>query len=150
MTKRKKIWIVVADGAKASVYQREDQAEPISGVAHLTSSDSRLRDGEIMADKPGRNTGSEGVGRHGFEPRTDAHRHEEQEFARTVADYLGSHADKAGVDGIVLIAAPHMLGDLRDLMADGLKHKVTKEVAKDLTHLDEFQLEDHLRQHEGV
>ena len=72
MTKRQKIWIVVADGARASVYQRDGRAEPISSVKHLASSESRLRDREIMADKPGRNTGSEGVGRHGFEPRTDA------------------------------------------------------------------------------
>lgn len=114
-----------------------------------------LRNRELVSDRQGRNTGEpttgDGVeGRHGFEPTTAPQRHVEYEFARAVADYLDDELRKNSFHGIAVVAAPNMLGDLRELMSEGLRAAVTIEIPKDLTQLDEFALEKHLRQHEGV
>lgn len=155
MTMRSKKWILIADGSKASIYERPSAAEPISAIHHMSSADARLQDRELVSDRQGRNTGNpttgDGVGgRHGFDPSTEPNRHEEHEFARAVADYLDDMLAKNRFHGIAVVAAPNMLGDLRELMSEGLRAAVTTEIPKDLTQLDEFALEKHLRQHEGI
>ncbi len=97
---------------------------------------------EILADRPGRTFDSVGQGRHAMEPTSDAHAELKDQFARLIADRLAEHG--SDFDRLVLIAPPEALGRLRSALPPAVAGKVTRELGKDLTHLPNSELPDHL------
>ncbi len=80
-----------------------------------------------------------------MEPRGDVHDEEAARFTREIATVLAD-AERAGAfSHIIIIAAPRLLGQLRDALPDAVKRCVTTEIAKDLTAYDAAQLTDWLR-----
>ena len=144
MVQKAVTWVVVADGAHARIFVNEGVGKGVQELEDRAFVGSRLRDRDIQADKPGRAFDSHGEGRHSMEPRTDPHKHEEREFTRTVVEWIAAKSQEGQFDRLVLIAAPHALGDLRDLMPKTLASKVTAEIAKNLVRAPVADIESHL------
>lgn len=137
-------WILVANGTQAYIACNNGPGHGLEKDFAHEFEGPNLANREIMADAPGRAFDSAGQGRHSMEPHTDPRQHNQQVFAHEIAQYVGAAAEQNAFDRLVLVAAPHMLGELRKCLPDSVKGKVSGEVAKDLTHIPLHKLPDHL------
>jgi protein required for attachment to host cells len=143
--RRKIVWVVVADGARARILNADREARRLVTVSELASEAARHKTSDLVSDRQGRAFESGDPGRRsGMEPRTDPQRHEQAEFARHVAEELKRAALAQRYDALCLVAAPRALGDLRAHLASEVEALVVKELDRDLTNLDEPQLARHL------
>ncbi|MEX0301479.1 MAG: host attachment protein [Leisingera sp.] len=69
----------------------------------------------------------------------------EASFARLIAKDLERRHDAGAFDRLILTAAPHMLGQLRAVLPEGLKSTVIGEAGKDLTHITLDEIAGHLK-----
>jgi protein required for attachment to host cells len=137
-----RIWVLVADGARARVLRNvvthERAAEPLEELV-FTSPKKQLR--EIMADKPGRGFASAGAARRSsMEYHSDPVHEEQQAFAETLVSVLDEHLVAGDFDRLAIIAAPRMLGDLRQALSETLRSVTVAEISKDLTKLTVLDL----------
>ena len=139
--KPQKIWVLVADGARARILrdiatagETPDERQELV----FRSEQRQLR--EIMADKPGRSFASTGRRRSAMEYHSDPVREDDRAFAATLAEVLDSHRLAGDFDQLVVAAAPQMLGDLREAFPANLRRATVAEVAKDFTKLPAQEL----------
>jgi len=126
-------WVLIADGEKALFLRnRVDAIAPTLDVVRKSENDnpSNL---EQSTDRAGRKQDA-GAGQRSPMDDTDWHRLSKERFAHDLADILYTYAHRGAFDRIVVVAAPHVLGDLRDHLLKDVRDKVVAEVAKDLTH----------------
>src|SRR5260221_1076786 len=73
--RHKRTLIVVADGARARFFEPRHDARTLvpAGQADMVAPDSRLKNKDIVTDRPGRGAGTSAAAthQHGFEPRHD-------------------------------------------------------------------------------
>lgn len=137
------IWIAIADGAKANIVEYNGPAQPLTLVKDGALDHINQPTRELVTNKRGSVFHSADEGRSAMEPRTDAHEHEKEVFAREIGAFLKAHNDEFG--SIIVAAAPRMLGYLRDTLPNSVKRKVTAEIDKDLSHLPFTALPKHLQ-----
>ncbi|MEP9370703.1 host attachment protein [Mesorhizobium sp. KR1-2] len=143
-----RIWVLVADGSRARILRnavtQERPAEPLEELV-FTSPKKQLR--EIMADKPGRGFASAGGTRSSsMEYHSDPVHEEQQAFAAMLVSVLQEHLLAGDFDRLAIIAAPRMLGDLRQALPEGLRNITITEISKDLTRLGILELREAVSQ----
>lgn len=112
--------IAVADGEKLNLFRNAgDEANP---------SLEALQDEEVAND----NRGS-GVRHISTAANPDARQLEEDGFAAGVAEMLNAHVLQGGISGLIVVAAPRTLGELRRHYHQKLSAILIGEIAKDLT-----------------
>lgn len=136
-------WIVVADGAKAQLYRYQGPKAPLERIDDGELQHVNELSQDLVSDRPGRVFQSASHRRSAIEPATDPKEHQKHEFARRICAYLEGYISK--IDNLILVAAPKVLGDLRRLLPDALKQKVTDELSKDLTNIPAPELPRHLQ-----
>lgn len=135
-------WILIADGARARIFQRDGRSGPLTPATDHDFARPLMPSREIISDKPGRGQGANGS--HGMPPRVDAHEQEKQDFAREVAQFINGEVGKNRFDELIVVAPPKTLGDLRGDFSDQARSRIRGELGKDLTHLPVHELPDHL------
>jgi protein required for attachment to host cells len=138
-------WVLAANGAGYRIFSHGKKFAPLEEVKHLDWPTGRLPARELLSDRPGRSYDSRGVGRHAMEPRNDAHAEEEIHLAREIAQTLSDGHRMGAYSRLVVIAAPRLLGYLRESLPGQVQQLVTAEIDKDLTAYDAGQLTDWLR-----
>ena len=133
--RHKRTLIVVADGARARFFEPRHDTHTLvpASQADMVAPESRLRNQEILADKPGRGFASADASthRHAFEPPHDPHKLEKHNFTAELArtlDGLCGHYDR-----LVMVAPPLSLGELDTLLTPQVKKMVSHKIPKDLT-----------------
>lgn len=137
-------WVLVADSAKARAVRWAGQIAPIKSVERFDLHYQHQHGRDMMSDRPGRTYELHGTTRHAIEPHTDPTREAERRFADAVVEELKGRFAKHEFDRLVLVAGPTMLGDLRAALPAELQKVVHAELRKDLTHLTNDQLKEHL------
>jgi protein required for attachment to host cells len=149
-------WILIADGGRARLLEQDRKSRTFKPVSEREFVGSRAQSKEIASDRPGRTFDSGGRGqsgdasahgRHAMEPSSDPQRHAEYEFARDLSEHLEKAANRHRFDHLVLVAAPKILGDLRNLLPKTVHGKIVAEVSKDLTKIPTRDLGRHLDPH---
>ena len=139
--KPQKIWVLVADGARARILRDVVPAgKTRAGREDLVFRSEQRQLREIMADKPGRSFASTGTRRSAMEYNSDPVREDDRAFAATLAEVLDAHRVAGDFDQLVVAAAPQMLGDLRQAFPANLRRATIAEVAKDFTKLPAHEL----------
>lgn len=138
-------WIVVADGtrARAVLNTGPNTGLKLLGEEMFSSNSSPAR--ELGTDRPGRVHDRKGPGRHAVAPRSDLHIFEKTRFAKEVAALLNNAVLEKWFDRLVLVAPAKTLGDLRAMINDQVRERVTAELVHDYTHLSLSELEDILK-----
>ena len=142
--KHKKIWIVVADSARAQFFLNNGVGTGLEPALPLALVADNRPSRHITSDRSGRTFDSSGPGRHAMQPPSDPHRHEQTIFAREIAKLLEQKREKKAFNQLVIIAAPKMLGDLRLAFSEEIRRLVVAEINKDLTKLPVHELKPHL------
>lgn len=120
--------IMVIDGANRTLFRNRgnDFAPDLERIDHRHRQTGRTTD--LGTDKPGRSFQSSGSARSAHES-SDYHQQEEDRFANEAADQLNVLLT-AGASAI-LIAAPHVLGVMRNRLVPEARSRITAEIDKD-------------------
>lgn len=139
----RKTWIVVADGARASILNYQGPNEPLAQVEGGALEHINEPTRELVSDKQGRIFHSADGTRSTRDFPTDPHEFEKVRFAGEIVDFLAKHA--SGYERLILVSPPKMLGELRRQLPRTLMDRVDGEIDKELTNLPVDQLPRHLR-----
>jgi len=124
-----KTWVVVADAARARVFNVEGKA--IAEIMDLSHPASLQHASEMASDAPGMTSVKGMPSKFGMEEIVSPKEEEAIRFAKQVAEAL--RAGLADYERLYLIAAPHFLGLLRKDLDKAVQAKIVKEIDKDLT-----------------
>jgi protein required for attachment to host cells len=146
----KPVWIVVANGFQAQLYERAKPRDPLQPLASFVHPESRLKSGELNEDQLGRRRAAVGKNPASYSPQTDPKEKEQERFARQIADYLdqGTREDRHG--GLLLFASPQMLGTIREMLDSKTSQRVQHSAAIDLTAWSGRELETRIAQQLGT
>lgn len=136
------LWIVTANAARARLYERHADGS-LAELADLVHPESRQSGRDLAADRPGRSEldlGDQQHGRTAYQPPTSVHEKEHERFARDVAAQLDAGVAGGRCQGLVLLAAPAFLGELRQHLGDATAKAVRVSEAVDLTTLPPHEL----------
>lgn len=123
--------VMVADGAKLLLFRNEGD-EKYAVLETLANEQQRSpASHEQGTDAPGRSFASIGTARSSYE-ETDWHQQAEDAFARHVAAVLERSAANHPEAGIVVIAAPRTLGELRKAYGRMTAVRLLAEIDKEL------------------
>lgn len=139
---RTKTWALVTNGVLARILrdlEDSDSGDPIEIVSKAES--THLRD--ILSDKSGRSFASGDSGRRSaMEPGSDPILHDMQGFARETLSVLEAHHRAGRFTRLAVLAAPKMLGVLREEMPSTLRKSIILEKDVNLINLPEADLRD--------
>lgn len=131
---------LVANASRARLYHVvSDGIAPLDTFEHP---ESRLKEAELGADRPGRmhDEGPSGQ-RTAFDPTTALHEVELTVFARELAGYVERRlASQSDALDLVICAPPKFLGLLRDHLGPASGRHLRESIAHDYTGLDEAAL----------
>jgi protein required for attachment to host cells len=133
--------VVVADERQANFFDVEKLRAPPAARGSLHN-DAARPDRELETDRPGRRFGGTHGNRHAVDGERSTERHESELFAKAVARTLDGARERNEFDRLVLIAAPRMLGLLRDALPATCRGVVAAEIAKDLVRHDPATIRD--------
>lgn len=125
--------VVVADGEKALFLRNlTDHEDPNLDVRDVDAQDNPQRQ-EQAANRRGRVHESANPGSHAYSD-SDWHELAKERFADDLAEKLYEKAHAHEFERLVLVAAPKILGELRDKMHVEVRDKVIGEIDKTLTN----------------
>jgi protein required for attachment to host cells len=132
-----RIWVVVADNGVARIFRKPDK--------HLELIGEAVPDETMQARMTNKTVGRVAIGggnaiHHKYEPHMEQSHQDALQFARDIADWLDNAEAAEAFDRLVLVAAPHMLGDLRTVMSKSVEGRIAAEIDKDLTKMNEIAL----------
>lgn len=124
------IRIVVANRTQARFFSYDsNKRNEIEYLGKIENPRGRLRNRDINADKPGSYLGN-ATHRSSWEKKQAPIERVAEDFARQVTDVL--ELEKENFEGLVMVAPPDFLGQMRSFISRDLSHRVVKEIAKDL------------------
>lgn len=127
------IWVVAADASRARIFTTADPKGALAESEDLVHPETRLRDLEINADKPGRSFDSAGQGRHAMGTHHDPREQERVRFAQEICQRLAAARKDGSCAKLYLVAAPRVLGLVREYLDEPTRKIVAGEIHKDLT-----------------
>lgn len=141
-----KAWVVVADAARARIFETDQRsAKEMRELETWVNPELRLSGQELTEDRPGRDMDASGEGRHALVEASDVKEVESERFARELVKWLEHSYHEQRYSHLVVAAAPHFLGLLRQGMSKALRESISTEVAKDICHLSKpAQIRAHL------
>ncbi len=147
-------WILVCDASKARIFEGTKKNQPWALLETIDHPESRLKDQDLVTDRPGRvqqsavngqGNGTLGKGsRSGMEPHITPKEAEHQQFARFLADVLAKGHRERSYDNLLIVANPQFLGILRGILTEQIKKLVKATVDKDYTSLPTKDLQERL------
>lgn len=133
-------WVVVANAARARIFERDDDNQALREIADRIHAPSRQKASELEADRPGK--ARKGEASTAFAPHTDPHDREHQRFAREVAQLLEEAALAHRMPGLVLLVSNPFLGELKAELGDATQRLLERCVPVDLTTCQHAELEE--------
>jgi protein required for attachment to host cells len=141
--KHPKIWYVIADGGRARFVAR-DETGAFRTVLSFVASELHQRSHDLGLDRPARAKESASPARHAIEPRRDLHQAAKEDFVKLVAEQLDEEHGRYQFDGLVLIAPPRVLTELKEKLSASMAKLVVSDLQKDLTKVPDHDLTEHL------
>src|SRR5687767_7572247 len=86
-TKPIRTWVVIADAARARVFETRGKGTGLTAVDGLALETELLPNRELVSDRPGRSFESVGGTRHAMEG-SDPHREQKRQFARRIVNVV--------------------------------------------------------------
>lgn len=129
----KKTWVLVADAGRARVFEKSDQRPDLVLVEGLDLHHPIPKTSDMVRDSLPRTFDSVGPGRHAITPKSDPHRAEKKDFAKTLAQILEKGRAAAAYEHLIIVAPPQMMGDLHGCLPDSVKGSLKGELLLDLT-----------------
>jgi protein required for attachment to host cells len=136
-------WILVADSATATLYEADGRLDGLVVVDRLDHAAGRLPARELVTDDRGRTQAFPGGARSATEGRHTPHQNQVHAFAHQIVQRLRKGLAANAFEGLVLVAPPAMLGQIRleldartaDRVVSSIAHDYTQHPVADLPRL---------------
>ncbi|MDB5796982.1 MAG: host attachment protein [Paucimonas sp.] len=140
-------WILVADGARARLFETDPQdTEHLHEIQDFANSAAEARANELETDNLGRFYGKgERNQAHTAEPHEDPVQHATRKFTHDLGSFLDHACEQHRYEKLFVVAPPKMLGALRQSMKDETRQSVDREIAKDISWLNERDIEAYVK-----
>lgn len=134
----KDTWVVVADAAKATIYACDSRLRTAETLHSLVHSESRMRAQDLVSSDRGRGRhGAVGQRRgSGLEGSYSIEAIEADRFAHELAALARSGRVEGRLTGLVLVAPPKFLGQLKGVLDSDTASCVRGTVPKDYTRVE--------------
>lgn len=147
-----RVRIVVADQAEARFYEAIGFGRPLSVVGRLLNPAGRLREQDMVSDRPGRvfdraanpQRRRGASARHSSGPEHSARRPAVEVFTRRIAAELDRARRTGRLDSLVIVAGARLMGQLRAALPAEVRAKITASVLKDIVHHPAEDVMDYL------
>ena len=139
-----KIWLLVADAAKARLFEMPRKGGNLTEIACYTNPNSRSPGQHPEHGRQGRSQESASPTRHAIEPHTTLRDKHAMQFADLLRDAIRQGRMENQYDHLVLMAPPRFLGVLRERLDDQSLKCVTAEIDNDLLALSPSELRAYL------
>jgi len=136
--------IVVADERQANFFDAVTPKAPLTARGSLINESGGKKDIELETDRPGRRYGgthgvTHGSGpiqghHHGVNGERSTEQHDLTIFAKEVARRIDAGRTRHEFDKLVLVAAPKMLGLLRQSLPTPTQSLLAQTISKDIVH----------------
>ena len=136
-------WVVVANSARARIFDADIKADKFEEMTGLVHEQSRSRESDLTSDEGGRSFDSMGKGRHGLEKHVSPHDHEAEVFARQIVERLNAGLKAGAFHKIQLAAPPAFLGILRKCFGNSLNDRLDKVINKNFVDISPEEISDH-------
>ena len=136
-------WILVAHRGGARLFENHGPGKGLQLLEDIPHPEGRLKNGEINADKPGRAIDSFGH-RHGVSQEHEATDQVSLKFAKQLCDKLGKARAGNRFGRLVLVAEPHMLGELRAKLDTSTSALVYASLDKNLANIETRDIPEYL------
>ena len=125
------MWILVGDEASARLFEADDDNQNWTAIETFSHPQSRMKAEEFMSDLP-----------NAMESGMPAREFEGARFAKQIAKYFDSRQNN--FQRLILVGPPRFLGLLRKELSNPVAKKLTDSLAKELTGLNERDLQQKL------
>jgi protein required for attachment to host cells len=139
-----KTWLLVADAAKARLFEMSKKGADLVEIACFTDPDGRSPGQHPKHGRLGRINESANSAHHAIEPHTSLRRKHASQFADLLCEAIRQGHIGNQYDHLVLMAPPRFLGVLRDRLDEQALKCVVGEVASDLLALSPSELRAYL------
>lgn len=139
-----KTWLLVADAAKARLFEIAKKGGNLTEIACYTNPDGRSPGQHPEHGRQGRTQESANSARHAIEPHTSLREKHAMQFADLLRDAIRQGRMANQYDQLVLMAPPRFLGLLRGRLDDQTLKCVVAEVGSDLLALSPTELRAYL------
>ena len=142
--KATRTWVVIANGAHARFLLNDGPGHGLVELRDLDLKQDHLVAQDLVSDRSGRTFDSNGPSKHAVDPSSDQERLEEKKFAGKVVAQLEAGLTENSFDRLILVAAPTMLGDIREKLSTHASDCITADVPKNLNHFSNAELTAYL------
>lgn len=142
----KKTWVLVADAAKARLFELPKKDANLIEIACYAHPDSRTPGRHPAHGRLPRTQESNGAARHAIEPRTTLRIKHQDQFAAILSDVVRRGRLERRYDQLVLIAPPRFLGALHKHLDEQTLACVVDEIGNDFLKLSTADLRPRIRQ----
>ena len=134
------VWILVADAARARILSAEGRnGHELTDLEALVHGESRQPDQALASDRPGRGwANAGGDARHAMDPPSDPAAVERERFAQQLAVRLKAAHHQGRFQHLVIVAAPALLGALREQLDPVVARCVSGEIAKNVVKTEDL------------
>tara|TARA_R110001583_G_scaffold34137_1_gene114877 strand:+ start:1216 stop:1731 length:516 start_codon:yes stop_codon:yes gene_type:complete len=138
----KESWLLVANGSEATIYRYLEKGTSLEEIGGVGQGTRRYKDEDLVTDRPGvMSSGGDNMhGKNSLTPEITPTDKAKQDFAKLVVEELESARKKDLLTSVDIIAAPEMLGLLRDSMNSNMLKLVGKTLSKDASDKSVEQL----------
>jgi len=137
-------WILVADGARARLFEAASPDDGLNELACFANPGGRSHGRNFTTARPPTVDESVGAARHSIEPHTTLREKTTDRFARTLKDELERARNDHRYAQLVIVAPPRFLGALHGTFPKPLRDCVVAEVKRNLTALRTSDIRAHL------
>ncbi len=144
-----KTWILITDAHRARCFERDGSDHSLTELADFVSPTKNLfgvANGGDLTGAAGKGHGRTAHAGTQFEPQTETHDKERDNFARQLANYLNDAIAGQWCNALVLIATGPMLGDLKPHLSLAATKALKRSVVSDLTHYTGPELKERVDQ----
>ena len=141
-------WVVIADAARARIFEQETATSPLHELTDLVHGESALHAGDLGTGGRGGTVsiGSQKSLRQSDPQLTPSETHAER-FAKEVTEHLNRSRAQGSFDSLVLIAEPRFLGRLRANVDSATEKLLAFTVDKNLVESSVNTIDKELRSH---
>lgn len=139
----RKVWIVVANGTQAHIYNAENVNTLVS-LKTFSHNEGHMNKKDLNADRNGRTTQSTNFGTDTMEEKTPVKTKEAISFAAEIASFLEAGLKDKECERLYLIAKSPFLGHIRSALSPNVTKLIEKEVQKDLTSAKPKEIREYL------
>ncbi len=132
-------WIVVANAARARLYENTGIGKGLKLLSELEHPQSRQKGSDLVADRPGFMQ-SAGNGHGARQPAITPKQNEAEHFAQEIAHTLEAGRGQNKYERLILVAGSPFMGTLKARLPDPVIGLMTDTLEKDYTNVNEREL----------